>query len=221
VNTGAVHTPPYRLVCFDMDGTLIPRTTADLHYASLLGKGDAVEALERAYRGGELSSRRLSEALAQTLSRLTVALVEAGFPSLPRVDGIAATLRELDRRGVLSIIVTASNVLYARCFQRLYGFHAVFGSDHEILEGGRVGAALRTCDGAQKVDCVERFAGQRGFSLDRVVAVGDSVSDLDLFAAVGLSIAFNGDAPAVQAADRAVDGADARALLPVILGRES
>jgi phosphoserine phosphatase len=204
-----------------MDGTLIPGTTADLHYAELLGESDQVMALERAYRAGEMSSRRMSEELARCLAGLTAPRIEEGFDSLPRVQGIGDTVAELRRHGLLAIVVTASNVLYARCFQRAFGFHAVFGSRHEVFADGRIGVARQTCDGAEKVRCVERFAGRRGWSLDRVVAVGDSASDLALFAAVGLSIAFNGDSEAVHAADRAVEGTDARLLLPVILERAS
>ncbi|MFJ8230181.1 hypothetical protein ACIQ9E_09525 [Streptomyces sp. NPDC094448] len=47
-------------------------------------------------------------------------------------------------------------------------------------------------------------------------AVGDSRSDLPLFAPVGLSVAFNASAGAPETATVAVDGDDLRSVLPFL-----
>jgi phosphoserine phosphatase len=47
-------------------------------------------------------------------------------------------------------------------------------------------------------------------------AIGDSRSDLPLFATVGLSVAFNATATAKLAATEALDGDDLRLTLPLL-----
>jgi phosphoserine phosphatase len=56
----------------------------------------------------------------------------------------------------------------------------------------------------------------RGLSLDDCAAVGDSLSDLPLFADAGLAIAFNATDRARALTDVEVDGPDLRAVLPVL-----
>ena len=53
-------------------------------------------------------------------------------------------------------------------------------------------------------------------TLDRCAAVGDSLSDLPLFAEVGLAVAFNATERARAIADVDVTGRDLRAVLPFL-----
>src|SRR5690606_32562150 len=57
---------------------------------------------------------------------------------------------------------------------------------------------------------------ERGLPPRSCGAVGDSRSDLPLFASVGLSVAFNASAGARGAATVAVDDDDLRGVLPVL-----
>ncbi|NCQ27709.1 MAG: HAD hydrolase family protein, partial [Armatimonadetes bacterium] len=71
----------------------------------------------------------------------------------------------------------------------------------------------------EKGRVAERLMRQRGLPPERAVAVGDSESDLSMFAIVGKSIAVNPrDERTVQAADLVIHGSLAQ-LLPLILGR--
>jgi phosphoserine phosphatase len=80
-------------------------------------------------------------------------------------------------------------------------------------EGGRyTGRVAEHLDEYGKRD----FALAQGAAPERCAAVGDSRSDLPLFAAVGTSIGFNA-APAARAvATHLVDGGDLRAILPLL-----
>jgi phosphoserine phosphatase len=60
------------------------------------------------------------------------------------------------------------------------------------------------------------FALSQGIAPERCVAVGDSRSDLPLFAAVGMSIGFNA-APAARAvATHVVDSGDLTTIVPLL-----
>jgi phosphoserine phosphatase len=46
-----------RLICFDLDGTLIPHTTSSGHLALALGHAAELEKLEDGYAAGRYSNR--------------------------------------------------------------------------------------------------------------------------------------------------------------------
>lgn len=74
--------------------------------------------------------------------------------------------------------------------------------------------------GKQKILAAEKFAKELGVSLRRVVYVGDSITDAELFSAVaragGLTIAVNGNRYALEKAHTAVATLDMRTLYPLL-----
>lgn len=69
-------------------------------------------------------------------------------------------------------------------------------------------------DEFDKRDFAQRVADGLGLTLDRCAAVGDSRSDLPLFAGVGFSVAFNATAAVRAVAAASADGEDLRAIIP-------
>ncbi|MFG3602471.1 HAD hydrolase family protein [Micromonospora chersina] len=67
-----------------------------------------------------------------------------------------------------------------------------------------------------KRDFAVSVAAELGVDPKRCVAVGDGRSDVPLFAAVGLAIAFNATPAARAAAHVSFDGPDLRAVLPLL-----
>ncbi|WP_052318815.1 HAD hydrolase family protein [Streptomyces pluripotens] len=63
---------------------------------------------------------------------------------------------------------------------------------------------------------VSAWARDLGLAPHACGAIGDSRSDLPLFASVGLSVAFNASAAAWAAATTAVDAGDLRTVIPTL-----
>ncbi|MFH8371900.1 HAD hydrolase family protein, partial [Streptomyces sp. NPDC018031] len=78
------------------------------------------------------------------------------------------------------------------------------------------GRVARHFDEYDKRKCALALARELGLDPRSCAAVGDSRSDLPLFASVGLSVAFNASAGARAAATVTVDGGDLRGVLPVL-----
>lgn len=75
------------------------------------------------------------------------------------------------------------------------------------MELGSVFAALNPMGGTEKAKAVTSIVNDVGSSLDRVMYVGDSITDVECFRLVksrGVTISFNGNAYAVNGADIAV-----------------
>ena len=56
----------------------------------------------------------------EIMDELTVDYVKNNFHLLPIIDGIHETIEVLEKAGVIPIIVTTSNVLFAECFKEMY-----------------------------------------------------------------------------------------------------
>lgn len=183
----------YKLVSFDLDGTLIPGTTSTLHYANLLGVKDKVLQLEYKFISGTVDSTQFMHEISSILSGLSKQFIRDNLHSLPLIAGIQDTVNALRKRGVLTAIVTTSNQEYAEALKEKYGFDFVCGTKFETLPDGKIGKGIKVCSSAYKIEFVKHIAETFGFTMQNVVAIGDSLSDLPLFSQAGLSIAFNYD----------------------------
>jgi phosphoserine phosphatase len=187
-----------RTVAFDLDGTLLRGTTVSMLMAQETGHATEMRELERRYAAGEISNAVVAEVQAEWLDERDVVLDVRGWPWLA---GIEETLAELRPARLLLATITWRKA--AEAVASLFGLDAWCGTDH--------GPPLRVCDARAKAAwAVEQARG------GELVAVGDSRSDLELFAAADLAIALNGDAAARAAADVAVDASDLRAVLPLL-----
>jgi phosphoserine phosphatase len=97
-----------------------------------------------------------------------------------------------------------------------FGFHSFSGPELETVDGRFTGRVSRHFDEYDKRDFALGQARELGVEPHSCGAVGDSRSDLPLFAAVGVSVAFNASAGARRAATDMVDGDDLRGVLPIL-----
>lgn len=181
----------YKIACFDMDGTLITNTTANLYYAKLLGVEDKVIELEKAFANGEIGSSDFMVIISHITQDLTVDFVQKNFNEIPVISGIEDTVKILKQIGITPIIATTSNILFAECFKQKYGFEYVFGTVHEVFPDGRIGVGVEVCSAEHKVYHVKELSRMIGCTMKEVIAVGDSLSDVPLFSEVECAIAFN------------------------------
>ena len=84
---------------------------------------------------------------------------------------------------------------------------------------GRLVEQVKVVGGARKTAALSYFSAEFEVGLDRVVAVGDSITDFKMLAAVdkagGLAVVFNGNEYAIPYGTCGVAAADLRAVLPV------
>jgi phosphoserine phosphatase len=86
-----------------------------------------------------------------------------------------------------------------------------------VFDSTLTGAVEAYFDEHDKLDFVAGWCAANGYSLQDVVAIGDSRSDLPLFRHAGASIALNATAEARAAARHAIDTDDLRDLLALLV----
>lgn len=181
----------YKIVSFDMDGTLIPNTTSTLHYAGLLGVRREVEVLEGDFVNGLLDSTGFMQKISQIMKGLSLSFIKENLATLPVINGIEETVKKLKENGVITVIVTTSAKVYAEALKEKYGFDIVYGTEFIIDDNGYLKEGVKVCSSADKIRFIRELAKNNHIGMNQVAAIGDSISDIPLFSQVGETIAIN------------------------------
>jgi phosphoserine phosphatase len=203
-------------VFFDVDGTLVPHTSSGQHLADLLGHGAAVREAEARYAAGAADNHDVSVLDARGWATRTPAEIAGFLESLPLVDGIAETLAWCRRHRLAPVLTTLAWEPVGAYLCRRFGFDQSCGPSLEVVDGRYTGEVARHFDERDKRDFAVRVAAGLGVELTRCAAIGDSRSDLPLFTEVGMAVAFNATPAARAAAHATAEGADLRAVLPLL-----
>ncbi len=180
-----------RLVCFDMDSTLIQTEVID-ELAVAAGVGERVAAITESAMRGELDfaeSFRRRMALLQGLDESVLEEIAAGLPITPGAERLIGTLKQL---GYRVAILSGGFTYFAVHLQRLLCIDDVHANDLEIESGRVTGRVTGTIvDGARKAELLKEIAAREGIRLEQVIAVGDGANDLPMLSIAGLGIAYH------------------------------
>ncbi len=186
-----------RLVCFDMDSTLIQAEVID-ELAAAAGVGEEVASITAAAMRGELdfqASFRRRLALLKGLDARVLADIADRLPITEGADRLIASLRHL---GYKIAILSGGFRYFAEHLQARFGIDYVYANQLEVRDGRLTGEVVgEIVDGARKAELLREIAAREGIRLEQVIAVGDGANDLPMLSIAGLGIAFHAK-PIVQ-----------------------
>lgn len=179
-----------RLVCFDMDSTLIEHEVID-ELAKAAGVGEQVaEITERAMQG-ELDFIQSFEARVALLKGLDASVLESIAQSLKLTEGAEHLMRTLKALGYKTAILSGGFTYFGEYLQQKLGIDYVHANALEIEHGKVTGRVVgRVVDGQRKAELLREIAASEGVNLEQVIAVGDGANDLPMLSIAGLGIAF-------------------------------
>ncbi|REC94399.1 phosphoserine phosphatase SerB [Kushneria indalinina] len=180
-----------RLICFDMDSTLIKAEVID-ELARRHGVFDAVAAItERAMRG-EIDFQQSFRQRMSMLNGLSESVLEEVAEGLALMDGLERLMTNLKRLGYRTAILSGGFTYFARYLQKRLGFDEVHANELVIDEGVVTGEVqLPIVDAERKAVLLKEIAERHGIAPEQTVAVGDGANDLKMLAGAGLGIAFH------------------------------
>ncbi|GAC1373744.1 MAG: phosphoserine phosphatase SerB [Aquirhabdus sp.] len=193
-----------RLVCFDMDSTLIEQEVID-ELAIAAGVGAQVaEITERAMQG-EIDFSQSFKARVALLEGLDVNVLAGIAENLRITEGAERLISTLKALGYRTAILSGGFTYFAEYLQAKLGIDEVH-ANHLDIENGKVTGKVtgRIVDGARKADLLRELAQREGISLEQVMAVGDGANDLPMLSIAGLGIAFRAKPLVRQNADHAI-----------------
>jgi phosphoserine phosphatase len=179
-----------RLVCFDMDSTLIEAEVID-ELAKAAGVGEQVaEITERAMQG-ELDFKQSFAARMALLKGLDESVLENIAESLPLTEGAERLIETLRKLGYKTAILSGGFNYFGRYLQRKLGIDYVYANELDIFDGKVTGDVKGdVVDGARKSELLRELAAKENIALEQVIAVGDGANDLPMLSIAGLGIAF-------------------------------
>ncbi|MDY0225779.1 MAG: phosphoserine phosphatase SerB [Desulfomicrobium apsheronum] len=193
-----------RLVCFDMDSTLIQAEVID-ELAKRAGVGEEVAAITEAAMRGELDFSQSLRKRVSLLKGLPESVLQDVAATLPMTEGAERLIRTLKSLGYTIAILSGGFNYFGHRLQEQLGIDYVHANELEIkdgvLTGGLVGEIV---DGAGKARLLKAIAAEEHISLSQVIAVGDGANDLPMLDVAGLGIAFHAKPVVRQGAGQAI-----------------
>ena len=181
-----------RLICFDMDSTLIQTECID-QLAERAGVGDKVRAItERAMRG-EIDFNESFRERVVLLKGLDVSVMQDIADHLPITEGVGRMMEVLKRAGFKTAILSGGFTFFGDYLKRKFGFDYVYANELEVgpdgkLTGNYVGDIV---DGKRKAELLKLIAQVENVNIAQTIAVGDGANDLPMLSAAGLGVAFH------------------------------
>ena len=181
-----------RLICFDMDSTLIQTEVID-ELAMRAGVGDKVKDItERAMRGEIDFKESFTERVA-LLKGLDSSVMHDIAENLPITEGVDRLMYVLKRYGYKIAIRTGGFTFFGEYLQKKYGIDYVYANELEIDDEGKLTGRYvgEIVDGRRKAELLKLIAQVEKVDIAQTIAVGDGANDLPMLSEAGLGIAFH------------------------------
>ncbi len=180
-----------RLVCFDMDSTLIETEVID-ELAMRAGVGDKVKAItERAMRG-EIDFDESFRERVSLLKGLDESVMRDIAEHLPVTEGVGRMMEVLKRAGFKTAILSGGFTYFGNYLKQKFGIDYVYANELEIVDGKLTGRYVgEIVNGRRKAELLRLLAQVENIDIAQTIAVGDGANDLPMLATAGLGIAFH------------------------------
>ena len=194
-----------RLICFDMDSTLIQTECID-ELADRAGVGAEVRAITESAMRGEIDFKESFTRRVALLKGLDVSVMKDIAEHLPITEGVDRLMTILKRYGY-KIAILSGFTYFGEYLQRRYGIDYVYANELEIDDNGKLTGRYvgDIVDGHRKAELLKLIAQVEKVNLAQTIAVGDGANDLPMISEAGLGIAFHAKPRVVANAKQSIN----------------
>ena len=180
-----------RLICFDMDSTLIETEVID-ELADRANVGEEVRAITEAAMRGEIDFNESFRRRIAMLEGLDASVMEDIAQNLPITEGLDRLMSVLKRVGFKTAILSGGFSFFGEHLKKRFGFDYVYANELEIVDGKLTGRHIgEIVDGKRKAELLKLISQVENVDIAQTIAVGDGANDLPMLSLAGLGIAFH------------------------------
>lgn len=195
-----------RLICFDMDSTLIQTECID-ELAERAGVGAEVRAITESAMRGEIDFKESFTRRVALLKGLDISVMRDIAEKMPITEGVERLMFVLKKYGYKIAILSGGFTFFGEYLQRRFGIDYVYANDLEVDDNGKLTGRYRgeVVDGKRKAELLRLIAQVEKVDLEQTIAVGDGANDLPMLSLAGLGIAFHAKPRVVANAKQSIN----------------
>jgi len=193
----------YKLIAFDMDGTLIEEDSCWGVLHRHFGTQEAASKNLGAYERGEIDYPEfMRRDIALWKPAPTLEQVRRVFTPHRLAPNVERVVGEIHRRGYQTVVITGGLDLLAEGVAGRLGIRYVFSNGLAADEKGSLtGEGIFRVEPRFKHEVLGELVGELGISLQQCVSVGDSKYDANFLKHAGLGVAIGVDSELARVAD--------------------
>jgi phosphoserine phosphatase len=211
----------FKLICFDMDGTLTEKDDSWLYIHKDLGVWEQAKKHRELFFQGKINYQDWADLDVglwrnTTLEKLTSIIQKINVR--PHIDEV---VRELKKRNLKLLIISSGLLFFAERIKTQFNFDYAIANAPVVGPDGRLtGEITVKVSYDNKPLVLQKFIKALNITLKECIAVADGENDIPLFKEVGFSIAFNPKNEAIaKAASVAIRNGDLLNVLSIILSK--
>ncbi|HEY9059907.1 MAG TPA: HAD family phosphatase [Pseudobacteroides sp.] len=207
-----------KLVCFDLDDTLIREIHSVMLPCILNGKEKEHSLIQEQEEKGVIDYISADYLRAELLLGLEESKIAKSFLEIAKpLKNIKSVVDALHNQTIKCIVITVGPKQVAKVVCDIWGFDGYYGSDYDVVQGVFNGKIINYIRAEQKVACLQDFCANNNIKPEECIAVGDGSTDIPIFKYCGQSIAINSSPEVKRCAKYVVDTNDLTDILKYII----
>ncbi len=209
---------PFKLVVFDLDGTLTRERSIWEYIHKELGKWYGfAEDYQKQFLAGRISYQRFCELDAEVWKGMRVEEVAKIAQRVAFYAGADELIQYIKSKGLKTALVSSGLSVLSNWVHRKYGFDYSVSNDLLHDQGILTGKVNIQVHFDQKAKWVRRILETFRIRADEMIAIGDSPGDLEMFQLARFSVAFNASCESLeQTASVCINSEDLADIIPVL-----